>query len=487
LIDILYNKRALIIAFLIPVALGLVAASLSKPTYIAQARLLILYGSEYFYRPAMGQTTTITLDRNEITTGELQVLQSTTLAMRTLKEIGLQRVYPGTSTEKPDALAEAALRFVKDLSLSSITQSNILELSFRSYDPAVAADVLRTLIAGYFEERVKIFAHDTPHAGQEDQDALLARVEEAERTLTTFSLMHNIANFDQQMSLLLQSDAGNRAARDTVNEAVSEASASLDALRRQIPKIDAIVPIMADTERSQALQDHITRLTQLQVKRQDNASRYQANSPIIQDIDRQIAAIQAQIDNDPSRQSTVSRVGRNPVLQQIQERLIVLESQEQGLKAKQIQLEIESKVITDRITELNAASQEYRDLLRRRDLLDQSYRTLVHSNEETRMVDAAERNRAANVRVVQPPERPPGGRTISAALALGGIIIGVVAAIATLAVKNVLKQTFVTSRDASVSLQLPVLVAVANSAPNVQGAADSGSWRGRVIRSGAKS
>ena len=39
-----------------------------------------------------------------------------------------------------------------------IAQSNVLQLSFRSYNPDVAADVLRALISGYLERRVAVFA-----------------------------------------------------------------------------------------------------------------------------------------------------------------------------------------------------------------------------------------------------------------------------------------------------------------------------------------
>ena len=88
----------MIVAFIIPVLIGLAAASVTKPAYVAQARLLVLYGSEYFYRPVTGQSSSssIPLDRNEIMLGELQVVQSQTLAIQTLqKPSGLARVYPG--------------------------------------------------------------------------------------------------------------------------------------------------------------------------------------------------------------------------------------------------------------------------------------------------------------------------------------------------------------------------------------------------------
>ena len=77
-------------------------------------------------------------------------------------------------------------------------------------------------------------------------------------------------------------------------------------------------------------------------------------------------------------------------------------------------------------------------------MLDQTYRALVRSNEDTQIADAAERSRAANIRVVQPPERPSVGRNLANVLAVAGVAVGLVAAVAALAVSNALKTTFVT-------------------------------------------
>ena len=42
-----YYKRATLLAFVIPVMLGILAGLLAHTSYVAQARLLVLYGSDY--------------------------------------------------------------------------------------------------------------------------------------------------------------------------------------------------------------------------------------------------------------------------------------------------------------------------------------------------------------------------------------------------------------------------------------------------------
>jgi uncharacterized protein involved in exopolysaccharide biosynthesis len=482
LIEIFYHKKIMLLAFIIPVALGLFAASLAKPNYVAQARLLVLYSSEYIYRPLTGQSGgTATLDRNEIMLGELQVVQSQTLAIQTLQKVGLGRVYPGMNVNDPNALPQAALQFEKDLTATSIAQSNVIELGFRSYDPDVAADVLRAVIAVYLERRTAVFARPTSSSVQADQDTFQERLRNAEDAITKFSMEHGIGNFDQQMTLLLTMQSSNRAARDEATQAIGEVTAKLAALQKLSPKVPGTIQLSTETDRSQRLQLLTGELTQLQIKRREMATRYQPGASAFQEVDRNIASIQSQIGEGASRDSGTSHAGRNPVAQDLQAQELSLQGQLAGLKARQTELAATAASINDRVKEFNQSAQEYRDLVRDREVLDATYRSLVRSNEEAQIADAAERSRAANIRVVQPPERPPVGRNLASVLALAGVGVGLVAAIAALAVSNALRQVFISVRDVGVALELPVLVGVPRGRPGplVNGMRQKGKAWGR--------
>jgi len=461
---VFYHRWIMLIAFVLPVLAALAAAAMARPAYIAQARLLVLYGGEYFYRPAGQPGGSIPLDRNEIMLGELQVLQSTTLALATLEKLGVDHVYPGTPAGDRAALDRAALRLGRDLTVTTIPQSNVLELSFRSHDPQVAADVLRTLIAAYLERRTAIFQRSTTTIAQDDRAAFLARLHAAEDAVGRFADAHGIFNVEQQMILLLQQQAGNRQARNDTAQAISETTASLAALDTQLKGRSAHMQIYAETERSQTSQVLTESLARLQVKRRDLASRYQDDFPAVQDMDRQIAALQSEIAQSPAREAALARRGVNPLYQTLQGQQINLQSQLAGLRAKADELAAAAAVIDAKVLDLGQATRQYRDLVRNRDLLDEAYRNLAHSYDEAQIGDAVERGRTANVRVVQPPERPAVGVTLRKVLVGGGIAVGLLAALAALALANAFRRVFVTVRDAAVALDLPVLVAIDRAA-----------------------
>lgn len=461
LIVAFYHKRAMLLAFLVPLVIGIGAAAFTKPVFTAQARLLVLYGSEYFYRPATGQANAnVALDRNQIMLGELQVLQSMTLAIETLSAVGLDRVYPGTPVGDARALSRAASRMANDLTVTSIAQSNVLELSFRSYDPDVAAAVLRSLIDNYFKRRIAIFQHAPTASAQVEQSGFLDRVHAAEDALSSFADQHKISNPEQQLNLLLQQQSRESQARNEAAQAVAETNARLASVRKKLGQLPPKIQSYDESNRSQTSLLLTDNLMRLETKRRELASRYQEGFPALEALDRQIASARADIAREPAREGAIVREGLNPVYQDVQSQEVALQAQLQGLQAKLVELD-QGRAATDaRIKELTESARQYRDLQRNRDLLDETYRVFVRNNEEAQIADTAERNRAANIRVIQPPERPAIGHSLRVILIAGGGLVGLIAAIAALTTCNAVKKTFISTHDVAAGLELPVLAAV---------------------------
>ena len=455
-----YYKRQVILAFLIPCILGLLAGMAAHTTFTAQARLLVLYGSEYVFHPGNRDTgNDITLDRNQIIQGELQILQSPALAAEVLQAVGPRTVYPGLADDGT-ALRSAMSRFATDLVVSSIPQSNVVELGLRNADRAIAIRVLTELISHYLTFRSTIFEKVQPGAVNIQRDQFADRLRKAEDDLAQFGIDHGITNLDEQLSLQLRLRTDIVNAQNLTAQQVGEAAARVNALNKQLATMPANVQIYAETGRSQQVSGLTDSLVKLQVQRRDLASRYQNDFPLVRDIDRQIATVRGQIASDPAREGAVARLGRNQVFDDLRREEITLEAQLRGFQAKQVQLEAEATRVQARYDELAGLARPYRELARTRDVLDQSYRAIARSSEETQLSSAIERASGANVRVVQPPDAPLGGRNAASILFMGGIVLGTICALAIVVVLNATRQVFVSVRDVERQLDLPVLVAV---------------------------
>ncbi|MBV9782230.1 MAG: hypothetical protein JO264_00270 [Acidisphaera sp.] len=458
---VFFHRRALIIAFAVPVVLGLLAALLSHTVYVAQARLLVLLGSEYVFQPQVGEAGSgMALDRNQIVQGELEILGSSSLRIETLKTLGLQHVYPDADPGGRNAIQLAADRMEHDITLSSIPQTNVIEIDYRNRDPNVAAEVLRTMLAVYIQQRGTVFERTPGGAVASQRDAFAARLHEAEAALVSFGAQHGITDYDEQMTLLVRQKSDNAAERLANEARIEELTAQVASLSRQLRGVPPTVAIYDDTDRSQQAQGLTGDLTRLEVQRAALLARYRDDFPLIRDVDRQIATLRAQIGQAPARESALLRRGPNPTYETANTQLIAAEADLRGQQARRVELANASAALQARLDELNGFGRQYRDLRRARDVLDDTYRNFERNSEVTGLADALQRTRAANIRVVQPPEPPARGRSPALLLFAGGILLGLVAVAATLTLLTVLRQVFVSVEDVERALGLPVLLAV---------------------------
>ena len=146
-------------------------------------------------------------------TGELQAetlaaeLRSQQLAWRVIAALKLYQApgfmgrfaskFPGFRIDAPSPAAQAYLldRFEQRLKIQTLPQTLVLEIRFRSKDPALSASVVNTLIRAYGEQdtdaRVQATAEQT--AWLEGQLAVLrTRVNEVDRMLMKFQQEHGL-------------------------------------------------------------------------------------------------------------------------------------------------------------------------------------------------------------------------------------------------------------------------------------------------------
>ncbi len=296
------------------------------------------------------------------------------------------------------------------------------------------------------------------------RDEFAERLRKAEDNLAQFGIDHGITNLDEQMSLQLRLISDNTNLRSVAAQQIDETAARLDAVHKDLAGVPQNVQMFAESARSQTATGLTDNLVKLQIQRRDLLARYQADFPLVRDVDRQIAGVRAQIAGDPAREGNVTRLGRNTLYDDLHREEITLSSQLQGLKAKKAQLEVDAARLQARSDEMAGLARHYRDLSRTRDVLDQSYRSISRSSEETQLSGALERASGANVRVVQPPDAPLAGRNPSQILYAGGIVLGIFAALAVFTLLNATRQVFVSVRDVERQLDLPVLLAVPFSA-----------------------
>ena len=478
-VGLFYHKRAVVIAFLVPVLLGIAAGLRAKPVFLAQARMLVLYTGDYvFHAGNRGTGNDIALDRNQIIQAELQILQSPALATQMLGGLGPAHVYPGV--DGPDAARAAATRLAADLTVTSIPQSNVIELSLRNQNRDVAIETLGALIGQYIPYRSAIFDKARSQGADVEQKQFANRLQMAEEALARFGVQHGISNLDEQTSMLLRQRNDNANEQSSLQGTLAEAQARLAAVQRKLPTVPPTVQIYSESTRSQQVSGLTDSLVKLNAQRRELLSRYADDYPLVLDNARQIATVRSQIAGSAPRDDSSTRMGRNPMYDELRTQEASLTVQLRGLQARQTTLLSQAERVQSRNDELVMLSQQYRELRRTRDVLDQSLRTIAQSTEETQLANALERAAGANVRVVQPPDAALMGTSSGRLLMIGGVVLGLFAAMATLAVLLAVSRVALTASDVERAVGLPVLLSAPQLPPGVRVPAPSFSLRARV-------
>jgi succinoglycan biosynthesis transport protein ExoP len=456
-----YYKWPMLLAFLVPFGLGIAAALTRDPAYTAEARLLVLPGQEYTYKPELGQAPSdISMDRTQIVQSEIAIMRDAALQTKVLQEVGPEAVLGRAAAAQPDALARGVATLTSDLNIAAVPLSNAINLTYRNRDPDVAAAVLNKLVALYLDQRRSVFDRSGGSALPDQRGQFATRLRAADDALVQFGQQHQITNLDDQITLLLRQQSDMAQQLSGLDQRVDSDAAQAVQLRAQLAKVPQSIEQFSEVSRSVGGDARSSDLARLEALHREMSRRYQDQSPQLADIDRQIAVARQQIASTPSHDFSASRQARNPLWDDLTATLTKVEADQHGADASRNSLHSTLASVQSRLDELNQAGQQYRTLRRDRDVLEDTYKSISRSAEEDKVNSQAEHDRFANVRLVQAATPPAIGTNTRRLFIVGGFALGVIAAIAVLTVLSALRQVVIDRADAERALGLPVLLTV---------------------------
>ncbi|WP_293825018.1 hypothetical protein [uncultured Brevundimonas sp.] len=456
-----YHWRKALIAFLIPVLLALAAATLAQPVYTAQSRLLILLGDDYVFRRAVGEDASgnpQTFDRAQIVHAEMEILGSREIREKTLTDIGLTRVYP-KARPGPAGMNAALEQLGRDLAIENVPQSNTIEVRLRHRDPRVAADFVNRLVQNYIASRREIFQRADSAAVTDQQRGLSDQLAATEGQIADLSNRYAIGDYDQEIQGVQSQQTTLTAQLAAQDQLIATAAARANRLAQQLRDSAAVIALNTDDTRSQQVTALTDNLMLLRERRRVAAARYADGYPLVVELDRQIADLEAQIAAAPPSQTALVRSGPNPVTQQIETQLATTRGELAGLQSGRAQLADALGAVRARLAGLVEIGPRYRELTRQRTLTETAYRSVAENAEDSRLQSSIA-GANANVRVIEAAQPPTKARTGRLLILAAGLVVGTLAALAVVIVSAAASPVMLTPRDAEVRLRAPVLATV---------------------------
>ncbi len=215
--DILRKRRSTVftVVFFITILVTIVVFRM-KPVYRATARMEVQAET-----PALQTLSELspnaTADAAFLQT-QVNLLQNNNLAWQTMQELGLAAGASQATTaaeggsasrDAPSADSQSSLirAFKKHLHVELLSESRLVEVSFESDDPSLAARVANALVRNYVESNFRSKYETTRQASawmEQQLDELKAKVEKAQQALVDYERENSIANLGDKENVVQQ-------------------------------------------------------------------------------------------------------------------------------------------------------------------------------------------------------------------------------------------------------------------------------------------
>jgi len=436
-VDFFKNWRRILLSMVATLGIALAFALLIKPTFIANATLLVLLSSEYSPRAAGddAKSAAIVLERDAVLKNEVEILTSLTLEKETLRNVGLERVYPdfvkppsltarianyisenaralsslfGSHNAPPRAIEPldvAAQKFAKDLTATADKAGNIIVVSFQNHDPAVAAEVVNEQINAYLMKRQELLRDSQTKVLSGQAEALRAQLDQAGRDYADFKARNNISDYSTQRQFLLRQQ--------------SDTSQDLQQADREIAQA---------TQRVAVLLQGFDKLPKDVVQYRDAPTLLPRGRPVVLDT--------LEVDRSRAQQDLQAAKARHDT---DVEQLMKLDGEIKALDGKEFELE---------------------RLDGKRKLIDENFRSVVKALDDRALQEDVIAKKTANVRVIQEAETPVAPTNLRLMIFGAGLLLTLFAGVLASVLSNMFRRGYITPEMLEHDLGLPVLVSV---------------------------
>lgn len=467
------------IAFLVPLLIGLAAAMMTSRVYLAQGQLIVLEPSDAGSASASGLSAFSSRAQAPPMESEMEILGSRGVLSDAIEQIGADQFYPASRIDQfigrisdnlrarfsssPDQTTPAGPdfdevldRLTSEVRISNPQDSNIILVSFSHPDRQLAAEVVDAIMQAYLSRRQPIVSESRYAFIAAEVDRYSQTLADIEDQIQEIEAENNVLDLSRQIVLAVNQV-------DEVEQRIREATARREALsgeltttRNRLEEIpERIFDFSESTDRGPN-EDARARLIALQVERSTLSDRYNERFPRLQEIDREIETIRSSMASGQSVERAEREV-RNPNLGFLENRLLTLQIDRESIDSQLDELERQRTSALNRLEDLRSVDRRLASLERSHEVNREAYLEYALRGEAARVDEDAMRQSASNVRVVDEASASPrsssGAVSFAAAGVFGGIVLAFVAGLG--AAWN--RQVFVTPNEAEQAMSMPIL------------------------------
>ncbi len=436
-------------------ALGLLAAFALPETYTSTTRLLVSLSDEYVYRPSVGNDSApVSPELEALVQSEIELLRSPVVARNALEDVTIARAYPeiAAACAPLECERQALAALMGDFSVGSAPKNPVIVARFAHQDAALSADILNALTSAFITYRAGVFADGRASNFKSQRESFERDLSATDAEIRAYLVANGLTNLDAERQTLreLYQTASNSLLQ--TESRIRQVEGEAASYRRQIAAIEPQQDIYVEDTSEQSL-------LSLRLEREEKLSRYKPDSRVIREIDKRIAQAEAYLASRPDVAGTVRR-GPNPLYQQIEASLASLAAEAQSLRDQQVELRKQIADFEARQRHLTEVEPGLQELIRRRDVAEQSVRAFAEREVEARARAELSQQSMNTIRLLEPATAPYRGESLKLPVAVLALFFSGLTALFAGLVRALTRPGFATPASIERTLGLPVMAKV---------------------------
>ena len=458
----------LLLALLVPAALGLLAAASLKPRYTAESVVMVLINRDSTAAQDISGIgpAVVSIEILRVVRGEIEIMLSEAVIGRVLERVGVSTLFPELVVPAPELEQAAAIDgFRRIASAEADAGSNILRARVALPDRALAIRVLAAWVDSYVARRAEMYSDENTRLLSAELGRYQERLRANEEAISALRNRYGVLDMVQEMALAATRLDGIQQRLDRQREQQVTAEAQLAAARAALDAQPRRVFASQDATNLAPNDDSRNQLARLLQERDRLARQYTADYPLLQELDQRIATARTAVRDSTRSTFQTTREVRNPAVEALTQRVLTLETDSASARQQAEELERQRAEAEARRTALVEADTQLRALQRAREGMEAVSRQLTTREAATRIEADARRQNGTDITVVQPATAPLEGRSVKRLVMIGGIAagLGLMAGLALLL--TLTRRSFATPREAERGLALPALASLGDLAP----------------------
>ena len=341
---------------------------------------------------------------------EVELLRSDDLLRKVVLVTGLQALGKQQSNDftSERSTAEAIRSLGAKLEVEPLRKTNVIEVKYRDSDPHLAAAVLNAVAAAYLEKHRQVHRPSGELTFFDQQTEQFQRgLEQSHAKLAEFTQQSGIieAQRERELTLLRLSDL--EANANQADALAAETEQRIASMQAQLASLQPRITTTVRTgENLQLMQQLKSTLLNLELKRTELLTKFEASYPLVQETDKQIADTHAAIETEQIRPPTEDTTDRDPTYVTLRSDLAKAEADLTGFRARSTATKTIARQYREAGRVLVQKGIQQEDLERTAKSQEETYLLYLRKREEARISDALDQRGIVNIALAEEPTVP---------------------------------------------------------------------------------